>query len=156
MRRMMARSVLSNPSLWKITLSALTWTVIDYDGNNNPDNIQDDNGFWSISHNIESYKNADVCIGFRLMPLLPQYRKPIEAEWSFKCPRYESASRCFSGRILRRYNIMVLGFRRRYNFNGTTSGTRVPKNWGIMIITLKVTGPKGTAKRIKVWDVVVK
>jgi hypothetical protein len=137
------------------TIIGLTWTIIDYDGNNDPDNIQDDNGFWSISHNLESYKNADTCVAFRLMPLLPEFRKPIEAEWSFKVLDLNRRLVAFQDES---YGEITSWF---WDFDdGTTSTEQHPihefSKSGNFIITLKITGPKGSAKRIKVWDVVMK
>jgi len=137
------------------SIIGLTWTIIDYDANNNPDNIHDDNGFWSISHNIESYRNADTCLAFRLMPLIPELTKPIEAEWSFKVLDMNRHLVAFQDESRGDITSWFWDFD-----DGTTSTEQHPvhefKKSGNMIITLKVSGPKGTAKRIKVWDVVIK
>ena len=61
-------------------LIGLSWAVIDYDGS--PD--KKNNGFWNLSPEHTMYGNATFLREFRLMPLEPQLRKPIEAKWSFK------------------------------------------------------------------------
>ena len=133
----------------------LTWTIIDYDGNNDPNNIHDDNGFWSISHNRDSYKNADTCIAFRLMPLLPQFRKAIEAEWSFTVLDLDRRLVAFQDESYGDITSWLWDFA-----DGTSSTEQHPihtfSRGGNFVITLNVEGPAGKAKRIKVWDVVLK
>jgi len=58
----------------------LSWAVLDYDDVNA--NAQD--GFWNLSRKHTMYGNASELVTFRLMPLEAQFRKKIEARWSFK------------------------------------------------------------------------
>lgn len=133
----------------------LTWTIIDYDGNNKPDNINNDNGFWSISHNRNSYRDADTCVAFRLMPLLPEFRKPTEAEWSFMVLDLDKRIVAFRDESWGEITSW------RWDFDdGSTSTEQNPihtfSRAGYFVVTLTVAGPAGEAKRIKVWDVVMK
>ena len=57
----------------------LCWAIIDYDDVNKRGN----NGFWNLSPEHTMYGNASHLCAFRLMPLENQFRKPIDADWSF-------------------------------------------------------------------------
>lgn len=61
-------------------LIGLSWCVIDWDDVN----ARTRSGFWNLSHKQTMYGNASDLVGFRLMPLEPQFKKGIEAKWSFK------------------------------------------------------------------------
>jgi len=130
----------------------ITWTIIDYDGNNDPNNINDDNGFWSISHNRYSYQDASTCIAFRLMPILPELREPIKAEWSFQVIDANRRIIAFQDESYGEITSWLWDFN-----DGTTSTEQHPihefQRGGSLVITLTVKGPAGEAKRIKVWDV---
>jgi len=137
------------------TIVGLTWTIIDYDADNDHDNIQDDSGFWSISHHRRSYRDADTCVAFRLMPILPELREPIEAEWSFTVLDMDRRLVAFQDESYGEITSWLWDFD-----DGTTSTEQHPvhefQRQGNLVITLNVEGPQGTAKRIKVWDVVIK
>ena len=60
-------------------LIGLSWAVIDY---HDPNSNQ--RKFWNLSHKQTFFGNASELVGFRLMPLEPQFRKAIDAQWSFK------------------------------------------------------------------------
>ena len=61
-------------------LIGLSWAVIDYDDVNARNRV----GFWNLSHKQTMFGNADELVGFRLMPLEPQFRKPRRPNGSFK------------------------------------------------------------------------
>ncbi|MFC1509268.1 PKD domain-containing protein [Candidatus Omnitrophota bacterium] len=137
------------------TIIGMTWTIIDYDAGNDHKNIQDDSGFWSISQHRLSYRDADTCVAFRLMPILPEFRKPIEAEWSFTVLDMDRRIVAFQDES---YGDITSWL---WNFDdGTTSTEQHPvhefQRTGNLVITLNVEGPAGKAKRIKVWDVVIR
>ena len=136
------------------SIIGLTWTIIDYDANNVVADIHDDNGFWSISHHINSYNDASRCVAFRLMPLLPELRKTIEAEWSFTVLDMDRRIVAFQDESEGKITSWLWDFD-----DGTTSTEQHPvhtfQKTGNWVITLTVEGPEGTAKRIKVWDVVI-
>jgi len=133
----------------------LTWTIIDYDANNDNRNYNDDNGFWSISHNRNSYRDANTCIAFRLMPLLSEFHKPVEAEWSFIVLDMDRRLVAFKDESYGEITSWLWDFD-----DGTTSTDQNPihtyAKGGNYIVTLSVEGPKGKAKRVKVWDVVIR
>ena len=137
------------------TVIGLTWTIIDYDENNDLANIHDDNGFWSISHSVRSYADASTCVAFRLMPLLPEFERPIEAEWSFTIIDIDRRVIAFNDESHGEITSWLWDFD-----DGATSTEQHPvhqfQTRGNKVITLTVSGPAGTARRIKVWDVHIK
>jgi len=148
-----ARAVASK--LVENTIIGLTWTIIDYDANNDHANYNDDNGFWSISQNRRSYRDADACVAFRLMPLSPRFRDQIEAEWSFTVLDMNRRLVAFQDESFGEITSWLWDFD-----DGSTSAEQHPihqfLSGGNKVITLTVSGPAGTAKRIKVWDVVIR
>lgn len=137
------------------TIIGLTWTIIDYDEGNDNRNINDDNGFWSISHRRDSHRNADACVAFRLMPLLHKFREPIEAEWSFKVLDMDRRLVAFQDESYGEITSWLWDFD-----DGTISTEQHPihefQKGGNLVVTLTVEGPEGKARRIKVWDVHIK
>ena len=59
---------------------SLCWAIIDYDDVDNKSN----NGFWNLSKEHTMYGNASYLLPFKLMSLEDKFKKPIEANWSFK------------------------------------------------------------------------
>lgn len=137
------------------TIIGLTWTIIDYDAGRDHNNLNDDDGFYSISHHKQPYMDASACCAFRLMPLLPELKEPIHAEWSFKVIDMDRRLVAFKDES---YGDITSWF---WEFDdGTTSTEQHPIHTytmaGEFVVTLTVKGPAGTAKRIKVRDVAVK
>ena len=110
--------------------------------------------FWNLSRHHEMFGNADYLAGFRLMPLEPEFRK-FEANWSFQ----------------------ILDMKRRLvAFQDETQGTATSWKWdfgdgtyseeqnplhqykraGDYDVILEVTGPQGTSRREKIWDVALR
>src|SRR6476620_10918246 len=65
--------------LWENKIIGLSWAILDYDD----ENAEKYRGFWNLSHKTTMYGNASDLVAFRLMPLESEFRKPVEAEWSF-------------------------------------------------------------------------
>jgi len=98
------------------------------------------------------YGNASDLVRFRLMPIEDSLRKPLECNWSFTT--VNRADRTIAFRDRSRGEITA----RNWDFgDGKTSSEQHPihryAEAGEYIVTLTITGPKGTAKRTKVWDV---
>jgi hypothetical protein len=55
----------------------LSCAIIDYDVGK-----QGNSGFWNLSRHHTMYGNASELCAFKLMPLEPQFLKPIEAQWT--------------------------------------------------------------------------
>ncbi|MBT4483716.1 MAG: PKD domain-containing protein, partial [Candidatus Latescibacteria bacterium] len=128
----------------------LSWSILDYDENKS---VYE--GFWNLSQKTRMDSNASCQVAFRLMPLEKQFRKPIEAEWSFKVVDMD--------RRLVAFKDMSYGdiTSWRWEFDdGTTSTEQNPihryEKAGDFVVVLTVKGPAGTARRIKVRDVAVR
>jgi hypothetical protein len=126
----------------------LSWAVLDYD--NQESKTYD--GFWNLSHKTEMYGNASDLVKFRLMPIEASLRKPIEANWTFKEVSRQDRTVAFRDRSYGEITSWSWDFG-----DGQTSAEQHPTHHydkaGEFIVTLTVTGPQGTAKRTKVWDV---
>jgi len=128
----------------------LSWAVLDYEKDNS--NYR---GFWSLSHHTGIANDASRLVAFRLMPREPEFRKPIEAQWSFTVldmDRRLVAFRDLSSGVITSW---------LWDFDdGTTSTEQHPihrySKAGEYVVILNVEGPAGKARRIKVRDVVVK
>lgn len=127
----------------------LCWAVIDYDGQ------QENNGFWNLSRHHKMYGNASMQRLFTLMPLEPQFRKPVECDWTFSVvpnTRTVSFRDNSYGKITRWH----------WDFgDGTTSDEQnpihtYPRDFAHYVVTLTVEGPSGSARCCKVWEVCVR
>jgi hypothetical protein len=132
------------------TIIGMSWAVLDYDQNN-----KEYEGFWNLSHETMMYGDASCLVAFRLMPLEPQFKKPIEAEWSFKTLDKDKRIVAFKDLSYGQITSWLWDFG-----DGTTSTEQNPihtyeKPNDYNCVVLHVEGPAGKAKRIKVFDVVV-
>jgi hypothetical protein len=137
--------------LFENKLIGLCWAVIDYDDVNAKGN----NGFWNLSRKHTMYGNASQLCAFKLMPLEPQSRKSIEAQWSFKV--VDMDRRLVAFKDLSTGNIASW----RWDFgDGEVSTDQNPihqyKRAGNLVVVLDVEGPAGKSRRSKVWDVQLK
>jgi hypothetical protein len=129
----------------------LDWAIIDYDDVNAASN----NGFWNLSPKHTMYGDATELLGFRLMPMEPQFRKPIEAQWSFSVIDRDR-------RLVAFKDLSVGSIRSwRWDFgDGEVSTEQHPihefKRGGNLVVVLDVEGPHGKSRRSKVWDVQVR
>jgi hypothetical protein len=129
----------------------LCWAIIDYDDVNNEKN----NGFWNLSKEHTMYGNANYSLPFKLMPLENEFKKAIDAQWTFNTLDMKRRMVAFidqsEGEIKSR----------NWDFgDGTTSTEQNPihqyKEGGKYIVVLNIEGPKGKSRMSKVWDVAVK
>jgi len=137
--------------LWENKIIGLCFSVIDYDDVNSRGN----NGFWNLSRNHKMYGNASHLCAFQLMPLEKQFRKPIEAQWSFKVVDMDRRLVAFQDLSCGKITSW------RWDFgDGTTSTEQHPihqyQGPGNFVVVLNVEGPDGKSRRSKVWDVTVK
>jgi len=128
----------------------LSWAVMDYDSEEG-----NYNGFWNLSHKTRMDSNASCQVAFRLMPLEKKFRRPIEAQWSFKVIDMDRRMVAFSDLSYGDITSWLWDFD-----DGTTSAERNPihqySKAGEYVVVLHVEGPAGKARRIKVRDVVVR
>lgn len=133
-------------------LIGMAWAVIDYD---NVHSGGTNNGFWNLSPKHTMYGQADQLCLFQLMPLEPPFRKALDAQWSFQVVDMARRLVAFKDRSVGTVTAWHWDFG-----DGETSAEQNPihtyKNPDHYIVVLDVTGPAGTSRRAKVWDVVVK
>jgi hypothetical protein len=135
-------------------LIGLSWAVIDYN-----DPTSNKRKFWNLSHKQTFFGNASDLVGFRLMPLEPQFRKAIDAQWSFKVVDADLRVVAFKDQSEGQITSWKWDFG-----DGTTSNEQNPIHVykdrpgreGNYTPTLTVTGPAGTSHLAKVWGVHVR
>src|SRR5262249_33818553 len=124
------------------------WAVLDYDD----EQSESYDGFWNLSHKTTMYGDASDLVGFRLMPIEKNLRKPIEADWSFRILDQMERQVAFRDESYGNVTTWLWTFG-----DGTSSNERHPthryEKAGEFIVTLHVDGPEGKSRRTKVWDV---
>jgi hypothetical protein len=137
--------------LFENKIIGLCWAIIDYDDAN----ARGNNGFWNLSRKHTMYGNASQLCAFKLMPLEPNFRKAIEAQWSFKVLDMERRLVAFKDRSEGRVTSWKWDFG-----DGETSTEQNPlhqyKKAENVVVVLDVEGPAGKSRRSKVWDVQLK
>ncbi len=139
----------------------LAWAALDFDGGDKVDN------FCCLSDTSRMVSDASYLCAFRLMPLEKEFLKPIEAKWSFKVVDKTERKVAFIDESIGNITTWKWDFG-----DGSTSTERSPihiyeKPAGIYrrsihtpalytVVTLEVSGPEGTSKTSKFWDVQVK
>jgi hypothetical protein len=129
----------------------LCWAIIDFDDVN----ARSNNGFWNLSDRHTMYGNASQLRTFKLMPLEEQFRKKIDALWSFKIIDMDLRLVAFQDQSIGKITSWKWEFG-----DGTTSSDQHPVHAytkpGRYIVTLNIEGPDGKSRRAKVWDVAVR
>ncbi|GAC1651620.1 MAG: hypothetical protein NVS9B15_11940 [Acidobacteriaceae bacterium] len=132
-------------------LIGLSWAIIDYDGSADGKN----NGFWNLSAEHTMYGQANFLRTFRLMPLEPQLKKPIEARWSFKVMDMKRRLVAFQDESIGTVTSWKWDFG-----DGSDSGDQFPvhqyKAPGEYVVVLYVEGPSGKSRLSKIWDVTLR
>ena len=123
----------------------LSWIVIDYDG-------KTPRGFWMLSPKRQSFGHASELCAFRLMPLDPSLAPKLAAQWSWSVVDMDRRLVAFKDLSVG----TITGWKWDFG-DGTTSTEQHPQHAyakpGNYVIILDLTGPDGTARRSKVWDV---
>lgn len=131
----------------------LSWAIIDYDDVNKNDGLN--NGFWNLSKERTMYGNANYLLPFKLMPMEPEYLKPIDAKWSFTVTDINRRIVAFSDKSTGKITSWKWDFG-----DGETSIEQHPMhkyaNSGQYVVTLWIVGPEGNSRMSKVWDVTLK
>jgi hypothetical protein len=129
----------------------MSWAVLDYDDVQAPKY----RGFWNLSHKTEMYGNASDLVAFRLMPVEPNLRPALTANWAFRV--------LDPGRRLVAFQDRTVGEATSWHWDfgdGEQSTEQHPihryAKAGEYIVVLNVKGPAGReSRRAKVWDVVL-
>ena len=128
----------------------LSFAVLDYDDVNDNHNC-----FWNLSRHHLMYGQASYLCAFQLMPLEIQFRKPIEADWSFHILDMNKRLVAFQDQSYGEISLWHWDFG-----DGTSSTEQNPlheyKKADSYIVILDVKGPDGESRLSKVWDVTVK
>lgn len=126
----------------------LSWIVIDYDG-------PSPRGFWVLSPKRTSFGDASELCAFKLMPLEPALQPKLAAQWSWKIVDMDRRLVAFKDLSLGKITSWKWDFG-----DGTTSTEQHPLHFfakpGGYVTILEVTGPDGTSRRSKIWDVQLK
>ena len=129
----------------------LAWAIIDYDDVK----ARGNNGFWNLSPRHTMYGNASELCAFRLMPLEPPFLKAIEAQWTFKVVDMDRRLVAFKDLSVGRITSWKWDFG-----DGATSTEQHPlhayEKPGNYVVVLDISGPAGSSRRSKVWDVQLK
>jgi hypothetical protein len=124
----------------------LCWAIIDYD------KTKEQGGFWNLSKEHTMYGNANHLLPFKLMPLEPEFRKVVEARWSFKIIDMNRRLVAFQDESVGEITTWKWDFG-----DGETSNEQHPqhiyKEPGKYVVVLWVEGPQGKSRFSKVWDV---
>lgn len=141
------RSIVSD--LKENHLIGLSWSILDWDGGEKCDE------FRNLAHDIRMINDASYLCKFRLMPLEKQYRKAIDADWTFNCADRDKRIYHFIDRSVGEISSWHWDFG-----DGNTSTEQHPvhryEKEGDWTVILTVDGPDGKSIRSKVWDVVTK
>jgi hypothetical protein len=132
------------------SMIGLSWSVLDYD-----EGIGPYEGFWNLSHKTRMDSNASNLCGFRLMPLEDRFRPALEAEWEFTV--LDMGRRLVAFKDLSHGDITSW----HWDFDDDTTSTEQNpihqyQEPGERAVVLTVEGPAGTARRIKVSEVVLR
>ncbi|HWB85489.1 MAG TPA: PKD domain-containing protein [Bryobacteraceae bacterium] len=132
-------------------LIGLSWAVIDYDDVNSQGRV----GFWNLSHKQTFFGNASQLVGFRLMPLEPQFHKPIQANFSYKVADMDRRLVAFKDESDGKVTSWSWDFG-----DGAKSTEQNPvheyKAGRDYTVILTVEGPAGTSRKSNVWGVSVR
>ena len=101
------------------------------------------------------FGNASFALPFRLMPLESQFRKPLDAQWSFKVLDMDHRQVAFQDQSIGTITSWKWDFG-----DDTSSSEQYPfhtyEKAGLYIVTLYIEGPEGKSRLAKIWDVALK
>jgi PKD domain len=129
----------------------LSWAIIDYD------NVETGqrSGFWNLSPQHTMYGDASALCAFRLMPLEPALRPKLQANWRWQVIDMDRRLVAFIDTSVGDIKSWTWSFG-----DDSTSTEQNPQHTyaqpGNYVVMLDVSGPAGTSRRSKVWDVQLK
>jgi hypothetical protein len=137
--------------LFENKIIGLGWIVLDYDDVA----ARTMSGFWTLSKQRPMFGNASDLPAFKLMPLEPQFKKAIEAAWSYKIVDMDRRLVAFKDETIGTATSWKWDFG-----DGAISTERNPihayTRAGSFVTILDVEGPAGNSRLSKVWDVQLK
>jgi hypothetical protein len=130
-------------------LIGFSWSILDFDGDKR-------DGHYNLAHNVNMVKDASYLCAFRLMPIEQALQPDLYAEWSFQVIDMAAGKVAFLDESVGKVDAWKWDFG-----DGKTSTEKNPihvftdKNIR-RVITLEVSGPKGSSKRTRYWEVLLK
>ncbi|HWA07992.1 MAG TPA: PKD domain-containing protein [Opitutaceae bacterium] len=128
----------------------VSWAIMDSD-----DDRSNAHAFWNLSPKHTMFGKAEELCAFKLMPLEPQFRKAIDADWSFKIINLDRRVVAFQDESIGKITSWKWDFG-----DGTTSAEQHPVHTygkpGQFVVVLYIEGPDGKSRRSKVWDVTLR
>jgi len=140
----------------------LSWTILERDKHDDP---KKSFAFWSLSHTTTMYGNASELVNFKLMPLEKQFRKDIEADWSFKTIDNDRGIVAFHDQSYGNITSWNWDFgdggssterNPVHHYTGPAVGNPAGNYQYQYVVVLTVDGPDGSARMSRVWNVAVK
>lgn len=127
----------------------LSWSILDFDGGKREGHV-------NLAHNVRMVNNASYLCAFQLMPLEKEFLEPIKAAWTFEIIDEEKGIVAFKDESIGAIDKWTWDFG-----NDDSSTEQNPIHWfkkkGVRkVITLKVEGPKGSSKRTRYWEVMIR
>ena len=127
-------------------LIGLSWCLIDYDDVNAKGRV----GFWNLSHKQTFFGNADQLVGFRLMPLEAAAARSCSA-WTHKVIDMNRRLVAFTDQSVGRSRLGN-GISAMAHVDRTASAARLLARRRLRR-DARVSGPEGTSRFQRVWDV---
>ncbi len=132
----------------------LSWSILEYDDDPLPGGRSE--AAWTLSSTFDMIGNASSLCAFRMMPVEPFLREPVEADWDFEIIDMDRRLVAFKDRSYGNITSWKWDFG-----DGTTSNKQNPihayeKPGTTYVVILEVSGPESSAKYSRVWDVLIK
>jgi hypothetical protein len=129
----------------------LAWAIIDYD------NVESrgSSGFWNLTPKHTMYGHASELCAFKLMPMESGLQKTLEARWNWQVIDMDRRLVGFKDESVG----TVTSWKWDFGDGGTATEQHPLHHYakpGNYVVILDVTGPEGTSRRSKVWDVQLK
>ena len=127
----------------------LSWSILDFDGGAREGHV-------NLSHNVQMVMDASYLCAFQLMPLEKQFLEPIRADWTFEVIDERQGLVAFQDKSVGDVE------KWKWDFGNGDSSTeqnpvyRFPEKGVHKVITLEVTGPDGSSKRTRYWEVMIR
>ncbi len=101
-------------------------------------------------------KDADYLCAFQLMPLTEDWTKELKADWTFNIIDGENQRVAFKDRSTGNITKWHWDFGNGDESTEQNPIYRFPEKGMHKVITLTVTGPEGSSKRTRYWEVMIR
>ncbi|MEM9719820.1 MAG: PKD domain-containing protein [Bacteroidota bacterium] len=127
----------------------LSWSILEFDGGEREGHI-------NLAHDIRMVKDASYLCAFQLMPLEAGIQQGIQAEWTFEVVDMDQGLVAFRDESKGEISQWKWDFG-----DGASSEEQHPihrfTEKGVhKVITLEVSGPGGSSKRTRYWEVMIR